>query len=352
MLLNNRLFAALVLTGLIFCASFNRLAAQGLNLSLLRLDRVLSPGLDLSSEYRFARQGTAAQMQGGVDVVIPLKGKIGLRTDAKEILDIDELRDLTRIIKPDIRQRFLDVGVRYAHRPEPAGLTEWDALDGYVGLSGLRYLDKRYFLLWGLRGHYAEEMETLGNPGVRLSAAGGVARFSKHGMLYYYGLYANYSDGRFIPLPWGGLQARIPGGSRIRMLLPRELSWRQRFGKDKLFDQANWEIALKSDLRYQRTGFAFDSLQSPWTGRGNLESWEIRSGASLAWRIPDSRSWLQVYGGYTPVRRLVADPDAADRSPIRASDYPALRRAFIEVRFTTSLGKDWFNLDLGKLLMP
>lgn len=327
-------------------------------LDLFRLNNLLAPGLTVTSEFRPARNGIKQQFENSLDLSIPLKGTVGVRTDVGELFQIDEWRDLTRVVKPDIRQRFLDVGAGYGIRPEPLTYDYLKSVDGYVGVSGLRYLDKRYFLLWSARGMYSESLETLDRPGVRVSASAGAARFTKKGFIYYYGLAATYNDGRFLAVPWGGGQARLPWGSRIRVLLPREVTVRHRFGRDKVWQKADWELGLRADPSFRRTGagplYAFGTEAYV---EGNLEVWELRTGASLAWRIPESQSWLQLYGGYTPVRWLVQDPDGNEagrlheRFSINSSTEPAIRRPFVELSFTTSLGKDLLNLDLGKLLM-
>jgi hypothetical protein len=57
------------------------------------------------------------------------------------------------------------------------------------------------------------------------------------------------------------------------------------------------------------------------------------------------------------LRWLTQDPDGNEngilneRYSITSSMEPAVRRAFIELSFTTSLGKDFLNLDIGKLLL-
>jgi hypothetical protein len=344
------LFLAVVMLG------GNTATAQSLD--LFRLDNLLAPGLTITSAYRPARNGINQQVENSLDLSIPLKGTVGVRTDVGELFKIDEWQDLTRVVKPDIRQRFLDVGGGYGIRPEPLTYDFLKSVDSYVGVSGLRYLDKRYFFLWSARGMYSESLATLDKPGVRVSTSAGTARFTKRGFIYYYGLAATYNDGRFLAVPWGGGQARLPWGSRIRILLPREVVVRHRFGHDKVWQKADWELGLRVDASFRRTGaaplYAFGT--EPYV-LGNLEVWELRSGASLAWRIPESQSWLQLYGGYTPLRWLTQDPDGNEngilneRYSITSSMEPAVRRAFIELSFTTSLGKDFFNLDIGKLLL-
>ncbi|MBI1192758.1 MAG: hypothetical protein GC205_06230 [Bacteroidetes bacterium] len=332
-------------------------------MDLFRLDNLLAPGLTLTSEFRPAPNGVDRQFENRLDLSLPLKGTVGVRTDLGELFTLDHWKDLTRIVKPDIRQRFLDVGAGYGIRPETEIFSrEYSegikTIEGYVGVSGLRYLDKRYFLLWGARAMYAESVYTLDKPGVRVSASAGTARFTKTGFIYYYGAAATYNDGRFLAIPWAGGQARLPWGSRVRVILPREVVLRHRFGRDKLWQKADWEVGLRADARYRAAGatsLAFCQWDCPLGYRGpvSLEVWELKTGASLAWRIPDSQSWLQLYAGYTPVRWLTVEPDDRDdvaRVRITPSNDPAIRRPFVELSFTTSLGKDVLNLDMGNLL--
>jgi|GEM_PF-1308569 len=336
---------------------------QAQSVDLFRLDNLLAPGLTVTSEFRPAPNGIDRQFENSLDLSIPLKGTVGVRTDLGELFTLDHWKDLVRVVKPDIRQRFLDVGAGYGIRPETAVFTReysegLKVVEGYVGASGFRYLDKRYFLLWGARAMYAESVYSLDKPGVRVSASAGTARFTKVGFIYYYGAAATYNDGRFLALPWAGGQARLPWGSRVRVILPREVVLRHRFGRDKVWQKADWELGLRADASYRATGatsLAFCQVECAFGYKGlvSLEIWELKTGAILAWRIPDSQSWLQLYGGYTPVRWLTVQPDdieGADRVRITPSTEPALRRPFIELSFNTSLGKDILNLDMGNVL--
>ena len=317
---------------------------------------------------------------GYVQATIPLKGKLAIGLDLGEILDIKKPLDALDVLKPDIRQRFIDVGVRGGNQFS-GGIFDLRMLEAYAGISGLRYLGNRGFLIWGLRGSIAEGAHVFdASPampriGIRAQSALGYARFAKPGVLWYGGAYLAYDDGMWVPLPWIGLQARHPRGHRFRVLLPREVQYRYRFGKRSFLHAARWEVGAQADLSMERFGTNnWTGLAEPFDTRSNTTLWEGRIGGWVGHRFHKSRMWVQLHGGWVPYRRwaTTAAPGSDRYDPISSVpvgsgyatewvwnvfDSPSLparysTRPYLEIKLIADLGKDWLGLDLGRVLMP
>ncbi len=347
-------------------------------LNLMRLDRLMAPGLTVGAESSLERSG--GYHMGYVQATIPLKGKLAIGLDLGEVLDIKKPLDALDVLKPDIRQRFIDVGARGGYLLD-RGLDNLPVWELYAGASGLRYLGNRGFLIWGLRGSVAESTRLFGESapmpriGIRAQSALGYARFAKPGMLWYAGAYLAYDDGMWVPLPWLGVQARHPRGHRFRILLPRELQYRYRFGKKSFLHAARWELGAQANLRMERYGSGNTHLLwGPYDTRSNTTLWEGRVGAWVGHRFHKSRIWLQVHGGWVPYRRWATtaapgsdryeDPASMplgsayntewvwDAFALESQNWGLGPRPYMEIKLIADLGKDWLGLDLGRVLMP
>jgi len=316
-------------------------------LNLMRLDRLMAPGLTIGAESNLDdRHG------GYIQATIPLKGKLGLGLDLGAIGNVRRPLDVVDVLKPDIRQRFLDLGISYT--AWPLGARNTQAVTAYVGFSGLRYTGHRGFLIWSLRGQFAEDLPLYDQGvGIRASAATGYAKFAKAGLLWYAGAYLAYDDGLWVPVPWVGAQARLPHGHRIRILLPREVQYRYRFGKGGLLKPARWEMGLASRVQLDRFGdFAANPFViDPPPATINTTVLSLRSGAWLGVRPKGGRVWLQLHGGYAPAwvgseGSTIWGFMANEMIPARWS------YGYAELRIVADLGKDWLGLDLGNLLVP
>lgn len=158
-------------------------------LNLLQPSRLMAPGLTVGGETDFGNlrpdRRESPYHTTYVRATIPLRGRLAVGLDPAEILETRRPLDLLDALRPDIRQRFLDLGLRYG-----TWFEEDAYLEAYLGASGLRYLGDRGFLLWSLRGRFSESKDLFGDNravpavGLRVAASAGYARFARPGFLW------------------------------------------------------------------------------------------------------------------------------------------------------------------------
>jgi len=319
------------------------------SVNLLMLDRLMAPGVTIGAEGNLDDR-----FSGYIQSTIPLKGKLSLGLDQGDIDHLDNPLDVADVLKPDIRQRFLDIGLRFHSLPVLRNSDQ--VLAAYLGFSGLRYTGHRSFLIWKLRGQFAENvsLQSIGL-GVRVSAASGYARFAKSGLLWYAGAYLAYDDGMWVPIPWVGAQVLLPAGHRVRILLPREIQYRYRFERKGLLKPSRWELGAVSRLQMNRFGHGpdFSFFGESKKIRPNTTVLSIRSGAWIGIRVKGSRSWVQLHGGYEPTWiHGFESPTSIWGFAGQTSGGQRWGFGFAELRVVVNAGTGWFDLDLGSLLAP
>jgi hypothetical protein len=345
-------------------------------LNLLQPSRLMAPGLTVGGETDFGNlrpdRRESPYHTAYVRATIPLRGRLAVGLDPAELLKTRRPLDLLDALRPEIRQRFLDLGLRYG-----TWFEEDAYLEAYLGASGLRYLGDRGFLLWSLRGRFSESKDLFGDyravpaVGLRVGASAGYARFARPGFLWYAGLRLGWDDGQWVPVPWAGFQAHHPGGHRVRVLLPTELRYAYRFGHREFLGVRPWELGVQGRASRERYGGPFRGLifSDPVPQRVNNTLVEGRVGAWIGHLMPENRVWIQFHGGWVPFRRIggrvapgtTLQPGGAPapRTPefvwdaLEANAYRGrAARPYLEVRIVADLGRDWLNLDPGALLMP
>lgn len=345
------------------------------SLNLLQPSRLMAPALTVGAETGFDQPRRlpvgSPYHTAYVRATIPLKGRLAVGLDPAELLETRRPLDLLDALRPDIRQRFLDLGLRYG-----TWFEEDAYLEAYLGASGLRYLGDRGFLLWSLRGRFAESTELFGEDravpavGLRVGASAGYARFARPGFLWYAGMRLGWDDGQWVPVPWAGFQAHHPGGHRVRVLLPNELRYAYRFGHRAFLGVRPWELGLQARASRERYGMHRYIVigADPVPERYNATLWEARTGAWIG-HLVEGRVWLQLHGGWVPFRAFAGS--AAPGTTLQPGGAPAPRtpefvwdaleanayrgrtaRPYLEVRIVADLGRDWLSLDPGALLMP
>ena len=340
--------------------------------NVLPVDRWLAAGHTMGVESGI-REGEYAM--GYVQATIPLKSETAVAQSPEGGTNTE---GLSSDQQNRIRLRFLDLGVRIGALETGYGT---GLLDVRLGSSGLRALNQGGFFFWAFQARFAESTKvfsadyTIPRVGIRAQSTLGYARLVKPGMVWYAGAVLAYDDGMWIPLPWGGMQAQSSKGHRWRVLLPREIQYRYRWGQKSPLLDGRWEVGAQAQMRMDRFGqeyplFAF--YNPVGTRRLNATLWEGRVGAWVAHRIVGGRLWVQLHGGWVPYRRGVAS--AAPRSesivdPFSPTEAPAIptewawdvfkldrfghglkARPYFELRFVADLGNDWLGLDLGRLL--
>ncbi len=277
-------------------ASAGNAASQKQNQNLLPFDGSIAPSIQIGGESSL--QQLEGYHIGYMRATVPLKSRL----EAREHFTTKGL----------FRERFL------CFEAETGDITDVDFSNpGFarikVGLSGIRPLGLRSFLVWSTEVWFAESYFVFGDShalpriGIRTHGAIGYAHTMESNRVWFGGAYLGYDDGMWLPVPWFGFQKEKQNGGRVRLLLPREFVYERRIPKDGKLNTAQWIWSTEIRWSMDRYGITPSNYLTPGgfniPTRANQTLWELRFGGWVGRRIGNHPYWIQCRGGWIPYRR-------------------------------------------------
>jgi len=316
--------------GFFFLCLFSALSVYPQNFELDQIEQIWRPRLKLDAKYlgpsAFSdTTGNYSSSESNFVLTFPIKSKV----DAELKLDLSSLK-LKDIFKNSVRIKAYEVlgnvrfGVRQANLGFDSISQNRNVYYGQAGILGLKLTRKYRILFYSLNAYVSEDQKSLNSAAVRFN--GILGQFHLRGLRknFFYGIYAGYSDGLFIPVPFIG--GKVPFGKKwsFNYLIPAQIN---------VMYSPTKNISLSSGVTVDgyRGGVNLYS-QRVNLNYGNLSGY-------LSYRHKLSRIFnLRLEGGYVIKQYItISDIDAY------RSSFPIGQGFYGQISITTLFGKSLFE---------
>ncbi len=287
-------------------------------------NQLFQPSIRLSGEYAPADllpSGAPAQLgyaRANMNLILPISSKIGIEVNWLEALKLANklrrwrlgaLKDLGEAVHVKMHQVFWNIRPQWGlmqFQPSQAdssnrvaalgGNTQFYGLS--TGITGLHNLRRYRLLLYQFNVGFIEDAGALRRLHPTATALFGIAHLRLFNY-WYYGVYLQYNNGRFLPAPFIGIESNFARRWWLNITLPVQVRLGWQFAKG-----ARWN--LTAGLVGWTGGFSFAA--PPPAAPDELERsfftlTQLRLSTSLQLRL-GKQVRMQLEAGYLPVRRF------------------------------------------------
>lgn len=294
------------------------LSTASLSAQSLIFNQLFQPSVRVSGEYSWPNSQANSPYSMGhvqVDAIVPIKSKLGLEVNWKELFSVETYSKLRKFRLRDIKElknlgRVKLYQLFWTFRPQ-IQLLRWDGQFGssplgadnrlsygfQTGITGIHLRSKLRFLFYSFNVQLMEDHRSIGKlePGVQFLVGMAKPKLKPSPLVWFYGLYFSYMNNQFLPVPFAGVEVNFFRKAWLNITLPVQvrLGWQV---------ESDVRIDLLMSLNNRAGAFGMEQLDS--LGRpANIRSYynfnRLRTGLSLTWRL-NKLSKLSVEGGIYP----------------------------------------------------
>jgi hypothetical protein len=283
-------------------------------------NQFFQPSVRLNTEYtpdmgtRLLGSSSDALSYGraNFNLILPIKSKLGVKVDWLEALKAArnirsfKLKDVGKIARIKMYQIFWNVRPQVfflQYSPSDSAQSAYfpqkqQAFGLSTGITGIHTLRRFRLLFYSFNAGFVEDKTSVRQMQPNMTAVIGIAHINRVIYYWYYGAYLNYSNGRFIPAPFFGIEANLAKKLWLNITLPVQMRLGWQLSKMTKLD-------LVLGLNGYSSGFTFDQPINGGTDpqRGFYSGFQFRISATYNVKL-GKQTKLFFEAGVIPARRF------------------------------------------------